>query len=141
MKVIVYVDILILLNFFINYILLKSTALLAKAVINVKRLMLSAGILSFGSLIIFLKPLNFLIMILIKIVFLFIMSFIAFGFNNSKRFFKLTFFLLLITFIFNGIISGIWYFASSENVYFNNQTVYFNINLYLLLALVVLHIF
>ena len=79
---VVYADILILVNFIVDYFLIKLTACITKSYIKIFRMVIAAFIGSIFSLYIFLPPLNPFLEILLKLVTSAVMVCIGFGFCN-----------------------------------------------------------
>lgn len=132
MENIIYVDILIVINIFINYFLLLSTSKFLHKSIKIIRLIFCSFIASLFSLIILFPPINYILMIFIKIVIAFFIVFISFGFSNRVIYIKTTITFFGINFIFAGSMLALWLFLTPVGMFFNNGTVYFNISPFIL---------
>ena len=84
----VYVDILVILNLFIDYFLLLSSAVLLKKDVRKRRLILAAILGSFSSLLIFLPTLHPVVMFFIKFLTGVFLVLIAFGYKTRAIFLK-----------------------------------------------------
>ena len=129
---VVYADVLIALNIFVNYFLLLSVKKLMK--INVKTLNIAIGALLGGiyALSIFLenvpKPLQFLM----NICALSVMTLVSFRPISLKAFLKYILCLFGVNTVFAGIMLAVWLFFSPKGMLYNNSIVYFDIDIKLL---------
>ena len=132
MFMVVYADVLIALNIFVNYFLLLSVKKLMK--INVKTLNIAIGALLGGiyALSIFLenvpKPLQFLM----NICALSVMTLVSFRPISLKAFLKYILCLFGVNTVFAGIMLAVWLFFSPKGMLYNNSIVYFDIDIKLL---------
>lgn len=100
----IYIDVLIILNIYVNFFLLKATARLTHTPLKTSRCVVSSVIGSLFSLTIFLPDMNFLIPLAIKLGAAVIITALAFGIKDKRQTLKLVFFFYLVNFIFGGII-------------------------------------
>lgn len=100
----IYIDVLIILNIYVNFFLLKATAKLTHTPLKTSRCVFSSVIGSLFSLTIFLPDMNFLIPLAIKLGAAVIITAIAFGIKDKSQTLKLVFYFYLVNFIFGGII-------------------------------------
>ena len=138
---VVYADVLILVNFIVDYFLIKLTAGITKTYIKIFRMVTAAFIGSLFSLYIFLPQLNAFLEILLKFSASVVTVFIGFGFGNTKRFLKNIITLFSVTFGFAGAMIGIWYIFKPTGMVINNSVVYFNISPIFLIVFSVLGYF
>ncbi len=142
MERVIYADVLIVINVYVNYLLLILTSYISEAELNRLRAVmtsLSAGIFS---LIILIPETNDFLMTVIRIVFLILIVLFAFNFKSKKLFLKILFIFLAVNFSFAGIIFALWLFVSGDNIYFYNGIVYFDIDLtFLILTTVICYLF
>lgn len=122
---IVYVDVLIILNTYVNFALLRLTSFICSANANKLRLLLSALIGGIYSLIILVDNISEFASVLIKIVACIFMTFVAFGYNGIYVFTKRTLTFLFVSFVFAGLMFGLWLFVNPNTMFYNNTTVYF----------------
>ena len=118
---VIYVDVLFVVNFFITYLLLFATSFLAKSEMKQYRAIIASLAGGLYSLVIICDKLNFLISTLGKIAVSILIVFIAFGF---KRFTVVFYFSNLI---FLGVIYAVYMYFSPNGVTVKNSSVYFNI--------------
>lgn len=100
----IYVDVLIVLNIYVNFFLLKATARLTHTPLKISRCLISSAIGSTFSLTIFLPKMNFLIPVAIKLGAAIIVTAMAFGIKDRRLTLKLVFYFYLVNFVFGGII-------------------------------------
>lgn len=100
----IYIDVLIILNIYVNFFLLKATARLTHTPLKTVRCVISSAVGSLFSLTIFLPDTNFLVPLLIKLAAAVIITAMAFGVKDRRQTAKLVLFFYLVNFIFGGII-------------------------------------
>lgn len=110
----VYVDIVILENFLINFFLLYLTLQTLKDKISYKKIILSAFLGALYTLLVFIKELNILTSLPLKMLFSFLMVSIILEKRNLKTIIKRYIVFLVITFAFCG---ACFMFALMENKY------------------------
>lgn len=125
---IVYVDVLILVNFIVDYFLI----LLASKFLHIKtkflRVVLSAALGGFFSLYILVPQTNFIFQMFVQIVMCMTLCLIAFEFKNIKSFFRCTTVLFCVNFAYSGAMIAIWILFKPYGMVINNSVVYFNIS-------------
>ncbi|MBR5520835.1 MAG: sigma-E processing peptidase SpoIIGA [Oscillospiraceae bacterium] len=139
----VYLDVHLVTNILVNYILLKISSRLGKISYNNKRVVLSSLVGALFATFIFLE-LNPVISLVLRSVSLLLCSYIAYGFINTKNYIRNTGILFFSTAFFSGTV--LYMSQKSEVFYFNNFLCYININPVLLvmcitLAYVVINIY
>lgn len=127
-KQVVYVDILLTTNLFINYFLLLSCAKLMKAAAKRLRLLCGAALGAVMSLVIFLPAMGFVSGLLFKLCGALAIVFAAFGAGSLKRFLKLFFAFMGANFIFAGSMMALWIAFEPGGMVINNNIVYFDIS-------------
>ncbi len=131
---IIYIDVLIITNFIINYFLLKITQVFSSSLYTKKRIILSSFIGSFFSLIVLFDLQSYFISLIIKLISLILSVFIAFGFINRYYFIKNILSLMLSNFILYGVIG----FIKNNNILIlKNTIIYLNINPVLLVFCII----
>ncbi len=134
---IIYVDVLVIINIYINYGLLLLTCLWKKYTADRLRLLLSALFGGAYSLIIVVPEINDSFIAVTRIFALVIMVYLAFGFKSKRLFLKFLFSFLGVNFLFAGVMFMLWYLLAPDNMYFNSGVVYFNIDTLTLVLLTV----
>lgn len=125
---VIYVDILILVNFIVDYFLLLLTARILKIKFKLSRFIISTTISAFSSLYIFFENNNILIDFIFKSSIAFIGVLIAFKLKSLKLYIKTFCMLLILNFVFAGIVNFIYKTFSPKNILVLNSVVYFNIS-------------
>ena len=125
---IIYIDVLFLINLYVTYFQLLSVCIFTHTYISKIRIILSSVAGGTFSLVIFLPDDNVLIGVIVKIISCIVLSFSAFGFGNLNTFLKNTFFLLLVNFIFAGLMLGLWLFVAPLGMFYSNGALYFDID-------------
>jgi stage II sporulation protein GA (sporulation sigma-E factor processing peptidase) len=125
----IYVDILIILNIYVNYFLLKATAKLTHTSLKNIRCIISSVIGSMFSLLIFMPRINLIVLTVLRILSAALIVFIAFNEKDLKRLCRLSLVFFLVSFIFAGIEYGFSLLSGSSAVMFYNSVLYVNISL------------
>ncbi len=124
----VYVDVLVGLNWFVNFFLLLGVSKIGKTPLKFWRNLLSSLVLAVSSLTIFLPPLSAVVESLLRVAFAALGILIAFGFRSIRVFLKNTGMLFATAFAYGGIMLGLWYVFHPENLVIHNGVTYFNIS-------------
>lgn len=131
---IVYADILIVLNLIVDYFLLLAVCKIVKCRVSLLRMLLGSVIGSVSSLYIFLPQSNFIIETLIRALVCGLMILTVFGFNSLKTFIKNSGILFLVTCGYGGIMIAIWFIFKPNGMVVNNSVVYFDISPFILIT-------
>lgn len=134
MKQTIYVDILIAVNLFINYILLLLTAKFLSLKWKSIRLFLGEILSGIYSLYILFPGTDLFLSIFIKFIMAITIVLCVFGFKSLKSFIKITLCFYAINFLFSGIMLGMWILFRPNSMEMNNGVVYFNISPIVLIA-------
>lgn len=126
---VVYIDVLLLINFYVTYFLILATMLFLHQYARPMRKILGALAGSATSFTILLPPIDLFLSLLLKIFICVIIVLIVFGFKNKKCFLKNIFFFLIMNFVFAGSMLALWLFSCPANMLYNNGIVYFDISL------------
>ena len=132
---VIYVDVLIVLNILVDYFLLKLTARIVRKNPRLIRLILGSASGGISSLYIFLPPQNFIVETLVRIAVSLVITLITFGFGSLKTLLKNAAVFFAVTFGFAGAMLGLWYIFEPEGMAINNSVVYFNISPVILIIL------
>lgn len=138
---IVYADILIILNMLVDYFLLLSTASFVGKKPKLWRMLLGAFLGGVFSLYIFLPQSPIIIEFIIRIIFCSIISFCVFGFLNLKAFLKVVGVFFGVNCLYAGLISAIWKIFKPKGLVINNSVVYFDISALTLIVSTVIFYF
>ncbi len=130
---VIYVDVLFVVNFFITYLLLLVTSLISKTEASQFRLLFSSAVGGLYSLVIICDKLNFLVSTLGKLGVSILIIFIAFSFRRFSVFIKKFLIFIFTNMLFFGIISAVYIYLKPQGMAIKNGSVYFNISAKLLL--------
>ena len=125
---VVYADILIIVNFVVDYFLISIAAHFLNKKTRLWRLLLSAGTGGIFSLYIFLPESNVLFQTVIQIFMSMVLCLIALGFGNIKSFLKSTAVLFIVNFAYSGAMIAVWLIFKPHGMAINNSVVYFDIS-------------
>lgn len=123
----VYIDVLIIFNLYINYFLVKSTALIMRRKISPLRCLAAAAVGALSSLVILLPPFPFALTFLIKTAIAGFVTFAAFGRQKIWDYAVCMLFFLLMCFVYGGAMLALWHFAAPLGMIYENGTAYFDI--------------
>ena len=138
----VYIDVLLLVNFIMNLVLLKTSAYLSKRSFFLSKAALGAFLGSLGALTLFMPAFSFGTMLAYKLLFACVMVFTSFGCRDLVTFFKDLICLLSCTFIFSGVITFIYVTLSPDKLVVANGSFYFDVSAaFLLFAALVSYLF
>lgn len=118
---IVYVDGLLFLNFFFDFLLLLTTSIILKRNVSMFRIILGAFIGSLSILVLFFKVGNFELF-LIKIYLAFLMCIVCFGYKNIK-YFLINFFSFYMVSI---VLGGFLYYLNLEFSYKHSGLIFYH---------------
>ncbi|MCH5199396.1 MAG: sigma-E processing peptidase SpoIIGA [Oscillospiraceae bacterium] len=124
---VIYIDILLLLNFYVTYFLIVGACCILHRKISASRRILGsiAGMLS--SLMIFLPALPLILNIALKIAVSLIITFASLGFGNIRTFIKSSAVFIIINCIYAGIMLALWLFCAPMGMIYNNGVSYLDI--------------
>ena len=117
----VYLDIVLLENILLNYIIILSTAILSKEKIKFLKIIFSSIIGGIFAIITYITDLSIISGIIIKIIISIIMMKIAFKECNLNRFVKILIFFYLVSFTFGGIAFMLLFFINPQNIIINEN--------------------
>ena len=117
----IYIDIILLENIVMNYIIILATAIISKARISIWKSLIASVIGGIYSILNYLIELNSFTNLLLKIFISIVMIQIAFESNKFKYFFKQLIMFYLTSFTFGGITFMLLFFLSPDNLVFNNN--------------------
>ena len=125
---VVYADILILLNILVDYFLISFTSKILKRPVRLIRIILSAVLGGISSLTILLEPLGTLGELFLKILLCAVICFVCFGYISIKKYLKATIVFFAVSCTYAGIMTAVWYIFRPSAMAINNSVVYFNIS-------------
>lgn len=128
MKQIIYVDILVIVNLFVNYFLLLATAKFFCIKWKTARLILGEILGGIYSLYILAPELPWFISSVIKLFMSVTIIAATFGIKKPTQFFKILIYFYSVNFLFSGIMMAVWCWFKPNGMQVNNGVVYFNIS-------------
>lgn len=131
---VIYIDILLFLNFYITYFLIVGTGCLLHLQIAFSRRLLSAGCGALSSLIILVPQMPLLLSAAVKLVFSSVIVLAAFGFGGIKKFLKNTVLFFLVNCVYAGIMLGLWLFSAPMGMVYNNGVSYFDLPMWAIMV-------
>ncbi len=123
----IYVDVLLAVNLYINYFLIRGAAQLMRRRITAGRCLLAAAAGSLFSLCILLPELPFVLNALIKVVSCLATVIAAFGRQERSQLIISVLCFLSISFMYAGLMLALWMFAAPMGMLCRNGAVYFDI--------------
>ncbi len=128
MKQTVYVDVLLAVNFFINYFLILSVGKIMRREVSRTRTCLSAAFGAVTALSIFLPQLGMIAGSIFKLTISAIMVLIAFKWQSARIFGRYFLVMCAVTFGFGGTMFALWIMVAPRGMYFRNGVTYFNVS-------------
>lgn len=141
MEVKIFVDVLFIINFIIDYILLSVTTFFAKKSPSLLKMCLSSSIGALFSSAMFFAPDNSLFSFFSSLTVAFLMVFFAFGTNKSFVLMKNTAIFYLVSAVISGIGFSFVFSGKMSQTAINNGIFYADINAYTLLLVFVISVF
>ena len=138
----IYLDLVILLNFFLDFLLLTSVSLILKRNVRIYKLLLGAFTGGVSILFLFISISSFTLF-LIKIIISVLMCLTSFGYKNIKYTFNNIIYLYLVSIILGGFL----YFVNDELSYKNEGLIFYhnsfsiNIIIILIISPIVLYLY
>lgn len=130
----VYVDVLLVLNYIVNTVLLSCTAKLTGQRPKRRRMVAAALIGSASALAIFLPFMGFASELLLKLTVAVIIIRAAFPFTGRRRYLKQLFVFFAVSFMFAGTMLALWLLFAPRGMLYYNGIVYFDISSGMLLV-------
>ena len=125
---VVYADILVILNLIVDYFLLSACAALLRIKLPVLRQLGGAAAGAVSSLYIFAPNFGIFADLIFRAAVCAVMVLCTFGFRSAKRFLRAAGVLFLVTCGFGGIMTAVWSFFKPHGMTVVNSVVYFNIS-------------
>ena len=125
---VIYLDVLILINLYVTYFQILAVAAFTHRKTVWYRKLSAAGIGAVASLSIFIPQEMVLTLTLLKIFLCALIAFVTFGYTGFRAYAVSVLFLMLVSFVFSGLMLCVWLFAAPMKMLFINGTVYFGID-------------
>ena len=127
MGMVIYADVLLAVNMYINYFLVRVTALILRRKLSPLRCVLASAVGAAGSLVIFLPELHPVLSVLIKTVLGFFVTLVMFGRQKRTDLLLSLLCFLAVSFAFAGGMLALWTFAAPFGMFYGNGCAYFDI--------------
>ncbi|MBE6901361.1 MAG: hypothetical protein E7478_02710 [Ruminococcaceae bacterium] len=125
----IYVDVLLAVDLYINYFLVRGTAKFLHKVISPRRCILAAAVGAIFSIAVLAPELPFVISCLIKLASGAAVVLTAFGKSRAGDLVIALLSFMLISFIYAGLMLAIWVFAAPFGMFYRNGVAYFDVPL------------
>ncbi|GMB10599.1 MAG: sigma-E processing peptidase SpoIIGA [Candidatus Improbicoccus devescovinae] len=125
---VIYLDVLIALNLFVNYFILIAVVKFLYLRVKQRRIILSAFLGALFSVYILMPEINVILSMLIKLMMSFLIVFSAIGIKKKKIFVKFCLCFYLMSFTFSGVNFVIWVLFKPNGMVVKDGIVYFNIS-------------
>ena len=131
---VIYIDVLIFVNFIVNYFILLATQRICRQRAGTLRIFLADALASACSLAVFLPETGAISGVMLRLAVSSAVVLTAFGFRDCKRFFSLLGGFFAVSFAYAGICFGIWAVFKPKGMIIKNDTVYFDVSPLLLIC-------
>lgn len=125
---VVYADILVVLNFLVDYFLLSAVGWILKRKVKILRYILGALFGGIASLYIFFPVDSLIIDFLFKLIICALSSLVTFGFGDIKKYIKAAMCFFGVTCGYAGSMIAFWHIVRPGGMTVKNSVVYFNIS-------------
>ena len=125
---VIYLDVLILINLYVTYFQILAVSVFTHRKTVWYRKLSAAGIGAVASLSIFIPQEMVLTLTLLKIFLCALIAFVAFGYTGFRAYAVSVLILMLVSFVFSGLMLCVWLFAAPMKMLFINGTVYFGVD-------------
>ena len=125
---VIYLDVPILINLYVTYFQILAVSVFTHRKTVWYRKLSAAGIGAVASLSIFIPQEMVLTLTLLKIFLCALIAFVAFGYTGFRAYAVSVLFLMLVSFVFSGLMLCVWLFAAPMKMLFINGTVYFGVD-------------
>ncbi len=127
-ELIVYMDVLIVLNTLVDYFLLLASAKLSGEKSGTFRTAFSAFLGGLSALYIYLPPQKALVEFLFNVLVASLLSLVCFKWKGIKKYFKNTLCFLAVSCAYGGVMLALWTVFKPSGMVINNSVVYFSIS-------------
>ncbi len=124
----VYADILMLVNFIVDYFLISLTGKFLHTKIKLARLISAAAFGAVFSLYILVPQTSFVLQVIVQIFMCAVLCLVAFGFKGIKQFIRCIAVLFCVNFAYSGAMIAVWIIFKPRGMVINNSVVYFDIS-------------
>ena len=123
---VIYIDVLFILNLWVDFLLLSATARLRGLSVKRWRLLLGAGMGALFSVVLFLPPLIWWQAALVRVCGTVLIALVTFSFLGKRHFFSTVFVFFLLSAVFAGGATMLWYFVAPSGFFTINGVIYYD---------------
>lgn len=131
---VIYIDVLIAINLFINYFILVTVSKFLYIKISKIRLVLGSALGAVYSVYILFPRCNIILSVFIKLLMAASIVLVVFGCSSIKTYIKFMLCFYSMSFVFSGVMFALWCAVEPVGMVINNGVVYFNISPIILLV-------
>jgi stage II sporulation protein GA (sporulation sigma-E factor processing peptidase) len=125
---IIYIDLLVIINIYITFFMIKATSAFLHRKITNRRILFGSLAGGISSLLILLPAFSLFVNIGAKIIIGMLLVLIVFGYKSGYEYLKNSFIFIIVNVIFAGLTLLLFFFAAPLGMDFNNGYVYFDIS-------------
>lgn len=123
---VIYVDVLLILNLWVDFLLLTLTARICRYPVRRWRVVCGAAVGALLCLLLFLPPLNTVLTLLIRFLGTVVLVLLTFGTPRLRVFFKLFLTFAVVSALFGGLATALWYFLAPAGFMVIRGVVYYD---------------
>ena len=124
----IYIDIVIIENLIMNYIILLATGMVLKIEIKHMRLILASLVGAIYTVLVYMQIIPIYSNFLLKIILSFVIVYIAFRVQSIKQMWKNLLFFYLTSFVFGGTAFALLYIVKPQEILMKNRFIFRNIS-------------
>ena len=125
---VIYADILFIVNMYVNYVLLRITALFLKRDVQFFKALLASALGGLYAFIILFDNMPSFLSVFSRVLFAFVIALTAFGFKSVRVYIRSVAAFFFTSFVFSGLMYFLWTFFSPPVMAYRNTVVYFDID-------------
>ena len=125
----IYIDIVIIENLIMNYIILLATGMVLKIEIKHIRLILASLVGAIYTVLVYMQIIPIYSNFLLKIILSFVIVYIAFRVQSIKQMWKNLLFFYLTSFVFGGTAFALLYIVKPQEILMKNRFIFRNISI------------
>ena len=125
----IYIDIVIIENLIMNYIILLATGMVLKIEIKHMRLILASLVGAIYTVLVYMQIISIYSNFLLKIILSFVIVYIAFRVQSIKQMWKNLLFFYLTSFVFGGTAFALLYIVKPQEILMKDRFIFRNISI------------
>lgn len=128
MKQVVYVDVLVALNIIVSFFLIKSVCAFAREKPKTVRVLIGSVMGGVYSLVIFLPEVHTALSIVGRLIFIFAVTAVVFGFGSVRRYLRCYLLLCAVSMLCAGVLVALWLLLLPQAVMLRNGSFYLDVS-------------